>query len=812
MLQLFRRYQKPLFFFTTGMIIISFSFFGSYSAMNESTIEDPVVFYAVDGSGVTRSEMEEMILFLSTDVYDKQSAGWGWGPNFLNDGVLRHDIIAAGLAPVLAEKYLPAMSDELNSRLQKEKRFRPYVHPQARFINADTTWTQFAPDLKASYDALRSSGNAVSAEAFDHRVACYLAENRFPSYALAQVLRYQEGQYESIQQDPNLMRQDLALFHYHSAEDWFGRSFVRLCAQFVINAAQEAEQRGYVVTKEEALADLMRNAHDSYRYEQSSPEVAYSGSNEYMAEQLRRMSIGKTRAIKMWRRVLLFRRLMDDVRDSVHVDPLAYEQMLTFSGAAATVDQYSLPPEFRFDNARSMHRLEVYLAAVAERDLKEPLALPHKFKSPAEVKKSHPELVQRRYVLAVTGVDQDTLEARVGVRETWRWEVEDANWIKLVAEFPELRGSIAGNEFERYAVLDSLDPATRNRVDAFAREAIVASHPEWIPEALDAAKMQINEYALAYAGKFFPFHGVTDREGLFARLDAATLVEPSHVEHAEADISLSSFTGDSKHYYRVHVVDRSSAGDEIMNFNEAIVNGAADALVDTLLEKTYVAIREKDAKSYKKADGLWKPLSDVRAKVADAHFKPLHELVYRDYLTHGGSRAPTEATGEFAAAHRMDAGMRLLRDKVAASPEAAIDLLREGIPAETPHGKLSLRIDPTDQWRLVKDERVVERNQFEGELSNPEAGLGHVLTLKEGEWSPVLSAEDGHVSFALVRTFGVANSDILTEKVQQARLMLGEEAQQILCRELLDTFRAADAIDLTVEEDGPSGLPDDDTV
>ncbi|SCA62824.1 Uncharacterized protein SCG7086_AE_00110 [Chlamydiales bacterium SCGC AG-110-P3] len=812
MLQFFRRYQKILFFFTTGVIAISFSFFGSYSAMNETTIEDPVVFYTVDGSGVKRSEMEQMILFLATDVYDKQSVGWGWGPNFLNDGVVRYDIVASGLAPVIAEKYFPAMKEELNSRLQKEKRFRPYIHPQARFINAEMTWSHFAPELKASYDALRASANAVNKETFQHRIDCYLAESQFPGYALAQVMRYQEGQYDWVQADPTLTQQDLALFHYHSAEDWFGRAFVRLCSQFVINAAKVAEERGYVVTKEEALADLMRHANDSYQYEQSSPEVAYSGSNDYMAEQLRRMNIGRTRAVKLWRQVLLFRRLMNDARDSVFVDPLVYEQMLAFSGAAVTVDEYCLPEEFRFDNARSMHRFEVYLDAIAERDPKDPLALPHRFKSSSEVMRSNPALVQRRYALAVSSVDKEHLEARVGVRDTWNWEVMDLNWAKLIAEFPELRAASTGDESQRYNILANLDPNTRNRIDAFARAAIVKEHPEWISETLGAAKIQVGEYSLAYGGKNFPFEGVTDRHELIAFLDGANIVDPAHIEHVDADASLAAYTGDETHYYRILVLDRSSAGDEIMNFSEALVNGAADELLDNLLKKAYGAIREKDPESYRQADGRWKTLNDVKAKVANEYFAPLHQQVYSDYLVHGGKKAPTEPTGDFSAVHRVDAGMRLLRDQVAASPEAAIDLLREGIPTDVTYGKLSLRIDPTDQWRLVKEERVVERNQYDGDLSNSSVGLGYLLTLKEGEWSPVLRSDDGHASFALVRTFGISNSDVLKKKVEEAGMLLGAEAQQILCRELLEGFRVADAIDLTVEDDEAPAEADEDAV
>jgi len=55
------------------------------------------------------------------------------------------------------------------------------------------------------------------------------------------------------------------LFGYHTAEDWFGPRFVKLVSEFVINSAKIAEQRGYKVSKEETLVDLMRNVETSFQ-------------------------------------------------------------------------------------------------------------------------------------------------------------------------------------------------------------------------------------------------------------------------------------------------------------------------------------------------------------------------------------------------------------------------------------------------------------------------------------------------------------------------------------------------------------------
>src|ERR1700733_10225613 len=91
MLDFFRRYQRYFFLVITVVIIISFSFFGTYSTLGSNTWREQIAFKAINGCEVTRSDVDEMALFLATDNEDKLLYGGAWGPNFLNDGVIRKD-------------------------------------------------------------------------------------------------------------------------------------------------------------------------------------------------------------------------------------------------------------------------------------------------------------------------------------------------------------------------------------------------------------------------------------------------------------------------------------------------------------------------------------------------------------------------------------------------------------------------------------------------------------------------------------------------------------------------------------------------
>lgn len=270
MLGFFRKYQRYFFIVVTVVVIVSFSFFGTYNTIDNAAIRDVPVFVAIDGTKISRADLDQLVWFISTDMEDKINLGGMWGPNFLNDGVVNKDFIQTGLAQTLAMQYPGEIEKDLGTRLEKEKRYTLYSHPQAQFLNVENAWNYLAPDIKQSFHELRSSSSAVSPEAFKARTRLYEGEKKLPALALRRILLYQQQQYSWLTPDPNLQNADLSLFGYHTLDDWFGPRFLRLVAEFIINSSIIAEQRGYQVTKDEALADLLQNSEASFKQNASN--------------------------------------------------------------------------------------------------------------------------------------------------------------------------------------------------------------------------------------------------------------------------------------------------------------------------------------------------------------------------------------------------------------------------------------------------------------------------------------------------------------------------------------------------------------
>ena len=79
----FRKYQRYFFLLVTVVIIISFSFFGTYSTISNVSPREQTAFVAIDGTEISRAELDQLVMFISTDAEDKLVFGGMWGPNFL---------------------------------------------------------------------------------------------------------------------------------------------------------------------------------------------------------------------------------------------------------------------------------------------------------------------------------------------------------------------------------------------------------------------------------------------------------------------------------------------------------------------------------------------------------------------------------------------------------------------------------------------------------------------------------------------------------------------------------------------------------
>lgn len=784
MLDFFRKYQWYFFLVITVVVIISFSFFGTNNALNSNSWREQIAFTAINGKEITRFDVDDMTSFLASDNEDKLLYGV-WGFNFMNDGVITKDFLQTGMAQELATFYRADIQNDLKSKLAKEQKFKPYVHPQGKFISSENAWNYFIPELTSYYQTLKVAENPTDADVLNARVKLFLAEKQFPAPMLRQVLTYQEKQYNWLSHDSDLDRLDLSLFGYHHFEDWFGPRFTRIVTQFIINTAILAEQKGYEVSRAEVLADLIRNTELSFQQNKNNPELGVTTVEEYFNEQLRRLGMDQTRAIKVWHQVMLFRRYFHDVGQSALVDTLTYKHFNDYAKQSVNVDLYRLPAGLRLGDYAALQKFEVYLNAVSKKSKDDPLALPTTFMTAAEISKNYPELVEKRYLLEITQVSKKSLQARVGIKDTWNWELDDTNWAALKKQFPELAVKNDKTREERLAALDNLDKVTRSRVDTFARSAIVDAHPDWVIKALDEGKPQTKIVGLRNEGGKTPFEGLSTPK---KRLELILLLDDAPIGQVPSDSSkLHSFTADQQNYYRIKVLEKDPE-QEILTFAEANSDGTLDKVRDRILEKHYLSIREKSPAQYQKDDQSWKSFDAVRDLVADQYLEKQLKALEK---TQNALAKENTSSNDQKASLRFYSYLQKAKEKLEKDPSQA-EKLAQAKQENKPTDKLVQSQPLANQWLLEKEIFPVGRGKQEAVVDVTEA-----FALPQQAWSAIRTPSNGDLVFYQVRDQSDAdNSLAMAEQTNKAHALLSAETQRVLMRHLLNQIQEKGAISL----------------
>ncbi len=781
MLEFFRRYQRAFFIVITVVIVISFSFFGTFQAFSGKEQDDSVVFTAVDGSKVRRTEVSDMVNFLTSDSHDFLFSGAMAG-NALNDGVIASDVLESGLAIAIGDPFMMEIGSEQQSRLDRERRYKPYSHPRAPFLTAEQIWAYYAPDIKTNYDRLRGYDNAQNKDAFQTRVNLFVAERRFPSIYLRQFLRYQEASHKWLPQDPNLMHQDLSLFGYHSIQDWFGRQFVELVAQFVINSAKVAEQKGYTITKDETMASLYRNAEEAWRQARTQGLTQAPNAQDFFQEQLRRLGMDQARAINVWKDVLLFRTLYFENADSILVDTASYKDFYHHLNEYVDIDLYQLPKDLRFSTLGDLEQFVLYLNAVRPpvegSKNQNPLAIPMAFATVQQVKKVYPELVERTFTVRMQEANKEELQKKIGVRQTWEWQVQDPNWQDLKKRYPELAKGGDDTQEARLKLLDSLDPARRATCDTSSRQKIVDQHPEWLEQVLNEATAEVKEITVREQGGKPPFTGFKDGATLISLLDKAPLNEQSK--------ELAQISQDNVHYFKIEVIERQQP-ERILTFSEAKADATMDAILNKTLEASYPRVRSKQPALFLKDNGEWKPFKEVKDNIALYHFEELFRLIdhkiayYKEKMPNYTDWASKEnAILAVSLLPYVQEEQNVIKEKIAKAEEWP-DIKGDAANKSGP-----------EQFSMIK---VRERQVLSGPnfAVNPELAF----SLERETMSPLTCYQNSGPSFFIVLGKGFLPSDgLVRAKVLEERSMVGREAVLALAGDLLTAMQKKGAYNI----------------
>lgn len=731
MMQFLRKHQKKLFIVIAIMTVASFAFMGGSSDFGRKGSDERPIGKAIDGTSIFEKDSRALAQFLSMGSCD----------------VMRTDLMETGALSLLAETHFEELQVDFQERMQKVRTATFYSHPQASFLNAFQVWSRFAPHMLRHLREVQSQPADV--KTFATYAQLYLDQQMFSPDHLRAVLMYDQQNYSWLTPDPTLNdTRSLALFGFHSFEEWFGARFSNLLCKFIFNAAALAQRQGYKVTLSEARSDFMSHCYEAVQLKSMRREVSAQDASEFMRYQLQIAGVDESSAVQLWKKVMLVHRFFQDLEHGVLLDPIPYEQFSTFADAKASVEVYQLPEPLRLKDFWSMLKVQYYLDAVSVKDARRSLAdLPREFLSVSEVEKKHPQLVSSRCELEVAKVSQEAALSQLSLRKLWEYETSDAGWELLIGQYPILNKQQSATAQDREKILDECEASLRKKVDLLARASILKEHPEWVQEALGMQTVNKVAVSIRSKGAVAPFDDIEE-----------TSLLRQAIQKAEIGETILFTSPGEQTFYQIKVLQKPDQK-QIMTLQEALENDWLGKLLDEKLEAALYDARKKDAAAYKNEDGSWKTYREIRDHVG--------AYVYSDLL---------KAISEAPLAHDEYAAKRF--QAMMAHAKASVEKEKEGSKFLAVCGDVLI-----DQWRLFKRRQEVKRSDTT-ELSKAE-----MFTQKVGSWSSVSAPLGGNVAF-----FQLLERDVADVKVQDqvaaGQKLIGQDVKRQRIQKLLDEMGA----------------------
>jgi len=626
MLGFFRRHQKIFFVVVTFFIVLSFSFFGTFNTfLRQDKVVDKEIGYLVDGTVLKEQKLSGMIHLLENGVEEG-----GQQVNLLNDSLVHKDILMTGLGEMLALHHYDKVAPELEARWKRVKSYTPYVHPHAPQICAKNVWAQYCPKMLGLFEELKKAPEEFTEEQLPLLFKFYQAQSEFPAQLLHQILYFAQSQQEKVRPDMGLPHANMALFGYHSVEDWFGAEFVREVALFVLNAACIAREEGYVVKMDEAKTDLLSNFYKAIKAYAQEGQISNDQANQYYAQNLHHMGLSEDKAIKLWQEVMHFRRLFHEVGSGVFLDALAMKQFKSFAKPSHVVCRYYLPQSLHFHTLRDLLKFQRYLEIVSDSwgDVAE---LPTAFRKAEEIMDAYPELVVKNFEVEMCTASKWEAAARISLKETWKWQGEEGNFAKMQAQFPALAKQEPKSLAQRMQALEGLDEMTRFKVDQFARSCIVEENPDMIKEMLSVGQWEKQTLKVGL------------KESEQNPLTGSHFLGLLEIE----DKRLEAYSVDNENFYAIRVTGKEK-GWQVLSFKEANSGGVLDHLLDEMLVQAHASFEEGT------------PFEETRDQVGTKVYKDLIKAIKKIAAIDNIDEIPE---------HRFDAYLKKMRELAVANPE-----------------------------------------------------------------------------------------------------------------------------------------------
>jgi hypothetical protein len=512
MLNFIHKYQKSIYIVITVVIALSFTVSGSSRLQSSKKVA--VAFKAFNGVKISSDEVQLMRRFLEKDHQDQLASAAPYGGNFLNKDFLSQSFFKNGFFEQLYSAHGSSFKEQLEAKRAKEQAFALYTYPQLPFIGLQSVYQQVAPQALTSFTLLKNAENPLDKQAIKARVQLFEVQKKWPAEHLKKILYNQQLQM-GVTVDPSLQNKSLTFFNYKNLDDWFGIGANQLLIEAIFEGSELAKEKGYVVSKEEAEADLLWLAQDNLKTLVNHGALPASLTKEaHIKEQLRYLGISYKECVLLWQRVLAFRRYVDALQNSLVLAPTIEKEFLDFAEEKRYYSVYKLKDDLQIKDFADFQLLNTYFSYVDKEYSLEKMVPPTQYFSVEELEGRAKDLLVSRYNVQVKEVFLGAINPFISLKDLWSYEVGEG-WDSIKEAF-----SLGDVEKEgRLAALHALDREERGKLDYFTALHRVKSDERLIAEALVEVPFKEKEIEVTTDTSHFLLDKEENREEILALLE-----------------------------------------------------------------------------------------------------------------------------------------------------------------------------------------------------------------------------------------------------------------------------------------------------
>ncbi|WP_194844065.1 hypothetical protein [Candidatus Clavichlamydia salmonicola] len=602
MLSFFYKYQKRFLFSVVAILLFSLISTGAIklcSAFSLFKLKKPVaevLYKGVDGSIISKELFEDLVLFLNSEAEPVGAGNSIFFQNFLNAGIVSKFFMSPAIAEELFDSLNENLIEELKEKIEQEKSFIPYVHPDAAFVSTETIWENFAPKLKSAFTAFSDCPAPFSKAAFLLRCQLFQEQKNFSATLLKRALLYQE-QHFLLKKDASLLHKNCALFGYSTLSDWFGSYFMQHVAKVIMEGAAQARINGVHSSLNEIKLDLL--VFLNTLFEDMQGEKVFKNIGEMYATFLRNGGWTEERFLRLWEEVVLFRKYVISGSSSMIPNDSPFRAFSDYAEQGVIVKEYSLPEELQLKSTEDLVLFQTYLNAVTPPQDDNNLNLPNTFLPKEIITKQAPELLGSVYKILYSTVSLKKLEGVIGVVEMVDWMHSLENWALLQKKSSLAKEWSTWEEFSHNSLAKD-----KPIIESLARQEILKSSLKHVQTALED-NQKIEKELLFYQGASSFLPGIKDSEHLKKALD-------------QGSSELNCYSQDGETYYLFELQEKE-AEKRILSFKQAKDMGILKKLSQRLAF-TELSLSKKEA------------LQKYHREQLGSINLPLHELYFWHFM------------------------------------------------------------------------------------------------------------------------------------------------------------------------------------